>query len=459
MRRTILESALKNWQKEKHPHPILLRGARQVGKTYIAQQFGSENFRNVVYINFEKEPEYKKYFDEKESLEPKFILDRLLLIKGKEVQVGHTLLILDEIQECPRAILALRYFYEDMPGLHIIGAGSLLDFVLKAGKISIPVGRIQYLFMEPMSFNEFLAATNKNRLVEYIENLTLKTKFDELIHEKLLEEVKKYMILGGMPKVLEAYVGSGEQFIQPLQIQNTVALTYKEDFAKYSNITKHKYLEAVFNAVPHMVGTKFKYSHIDKELDGQGLKSALELLFKANVVRKIKRTTGDSLPLEVGASEKHFKIAFIDVGIMQKMLGLNLEIILSGDFHSSAAGSIAEQFVAQELLCQVDPYEERKLYYWSKEKRNDSAEVDFLSRVFQTPIPIEVKAGTTGSLKSLRSFMNKYNSSLGVRVSKHPLSFVDGLLSVPFYAVSQLHRIAKSLTYPHPAISHPEKKI
>lgn len=438
-----IENELKKWHKEDKPHPLLIRGARQVGKSYTIEKFGKENFKEFILINFEHEPELKNIFNE--TLDPQKIFKQIYAYKNKNISIGKTLLFFDEIQECPQAILALRYFYEKAPGLHVIGAGSLLDFTLQSGQISVPVGRIHYLYMQPISFLEYLQAKNREGLIEYIESLGLEQSHNDPIHKELNNEIQTYMLTGGMPEIIDKYIIDEQNIEQIIKIQNAINANYRDDFGKYSKLAQHKHLENLFTGIPKLLGQKFKYSRIDQETPSRDLKAALELLIKAGIVYKIKRANATGLPFEAGASEKHFKINFLDIGLAQNILGLTKEIIIENDFHSIAAGALAEQLVGQEILAYKNFFEEKKLYYWEREDRSSSAEIDYLIAIGNKQIPVEVKAGTTGRLTSLKIFMEKYNAEIGIRISKKTVSFENNILSVPFYAISQIERLVKLL--------------
>ena len=437
-----VEEDLKLWKKKKKPLPILLRGARQVGKSFTVRKFAKNNFDNFCEINFERDEKAKLYF---ENLDVKNIILKLSSFTNTKISKGKTLLFLDEIQQCPKAILALRYFYEDMPGLHVIGAGSLVDFALKSGEYAVPVGRVQYFFMAPMSFSEFLLAANKKAYLDYINNLSFEQKDDSVMHERLLEEFRMYMLLGGMPAVLEDYF-TNQDLLEAFNRQSSILLSYKDDFSKYSKHHQYKYLQSVLLKTPRLIGSKLKYSQIDSDYKSADIKEALILLSRANLIHLVPRTSGAGLPLGAEASDKHFKAIFLDIGLIQKLLSLNNEIINASDFHSIATGALTEQFVGQELLSYINPYDEKKLYFWEREDKSNAAEIDYLHVCDGKIYPIEVKAAKAGRLKSLRIFMETFKSPFGLRISQRELSFEDGILSVPLYAVSNLDRLIREAT-------------
>ncbi len=439
-----IEQVLLNWKKETNRYPLLVRGARQVGKSYSIRKFGEKEFVNLVEINFEQKPQFKECFN---TLEPQKIIEAISLLTQSDIVIGESLLFLDEIQECPEAITALRYFYEQMPGVHIIGAGSLLEFVISSENLRMPVGRIKYLYMRPLSFLEYLEATGDKRARKFIESTDWNNLPSKPVHQHLLSQVKKYSLLGGMPAVVSEYVSSGN-INKCMEIQTLIIQTYRDDFGKYSSRVKHKYMEKIFYAVPKLIGKKFKYSHVDVNMQSRDLNEALQLLEKAGVVYKIKQTSGNGLPLEAESKEKHFKTAFMDIGLMQNICGLNSTIFTTADedFIKINEGAIAEQFTAQELLAYQDCFQPAALFYWAREKRSSNAEVDYVIPHSAKAIPLEVKAGKTGTLKSLHLYLENYKILFGVRVSQHYFQDVQPVVSIPFYAIRMIKVLLKNIS-------------
>ena len=442
MLRTI-QSDLIRWKNTPTRRPLLLRGARQVGKTYAVRQFAEACFDNLVELNFELEPALKSLFG---TLQPADIVRTIALTRNVTITQGRTLLFLDEIQECPQAIMALRYFYEHMPELHVIGAGSLLEFTLRSSGFRMPVGRIQYLVLRPLSFAEFLTAAGEQPLVEEIATLTTTTQLHEIVELKLLKLLRDYLLVGGMPGVVAEYLREPLQTTYQ-QVSSALLQTYRDDFGKYANQGKHLYLQKVLDSAPRLVGQRYKYVNVDHELRSRELKEALLLLVRAGLMHRICATSGAGLPLAAYSKDQLFKILFLDVGLMQHACGLDAAIATASDFLAINAGAVAEQFVGQELLAYSPAYEETALFFWQREQRNSQAEVDYLMSVAGRVIPVEVKAGKTGRLRSLKQFMTDYDCPLGVRISQAPVSFEHGMLSVPLYAIDQLPRLIREVSH------------
>ena len=439
MRRDI-EKELILWKAQKEKYPLIIRGARQVGKSYLVETFGKTHFQNNVVVNLEFQPQLKDCF---KSLDPSEIINKLQLILGVQIKEDNTLLFLDEIQECPQAIMALRYFKEKMPKLPIIAAGSLLEFVMRSPDFKMPVGRVQFLYLEPMSFSEYLDAAGNQNLREFISDVKLTDSIDDVIHKKLLELLRIYIIVGGMPAALTEYLSS-KDLMNCQRIQTALLQTYRSDFGKYAKISQHKYLQKVFDTAPRMAGQRIKYSNIDPDTRSRDLKNALNLLTLAGIVRPIYLTKASGLPLGAQINEQRFKINFLDVGLMQNSCGLQGRLSIEEDFMQINAGSVAEQFVGQELTAYSDRHQQVGLYFWAREKRGSMAEVDYVINIGSDIFPVEVKSGKEGRLKSLRMFIEEKKARLGIRISQDKLSYYDKILSIPLYMIEQMPRIVKS---------------
>jgi predicted AAA+ superfamily ATPase len=432
-----LERELIAWKNTPEHMPLLLRGARQVGKTHLANSFAEAHFENKLVINFEKEDKYKLAF---ETLDPHAILNRLYLQSGNRVTPGKSLLFLDEIQECTQALKALRYFKEEMPELHVIAAGSLLEFALNNENMRMPVGRVESLFLKPMSFYEYLTAIGLQHLRDYLGQVTVTTGIEPLVHHELCEHLRHYFFIGGLPGIVSEYLTSKNlERVQAKQVN--LMQSYRDDFGKYANRTKHQYMQKILKETPGVIGNKFMYSRIDPGIGSREIKDALSYLIKAGLLYNVHHTSASGLPLSAGMQEKHFKIIFLDVGLANSVSQLSPEIFLQKDVMLLNRGVQAEQFAGQELLAYRKPYLQNELFYWDRQKPSSSAEVDYVINVNERIIPIEIKAGKTGSLRSLQLFLNEKNSDLGIRLSLKPLEIDHRIVSVPLYMIHEIPRL------------------
>ena len=435
-----LESELIRWKNTEEHIPLLLRGARQVGKTHLVTSFAKAHFDHIHVINFEKEEKFKLAF---ETLDPNEILNRIYLQSGQRVTPGKSLLFLDEIQECTQALKALRYFKEDMPGLHVIAAGSLLEFALNDEKMRMPVGRVESLFLKPLSFYEYLTALDLQHLRDYLGEATLNTGIDPIVHDELCQHLRHYFFIGGLPDVVNEYVVSRNlERVQAKQL--SLVQSYRDDFAKYASKTKHRYMQKIVQEAPGFIGEKFTYSRIDPDIGSREIKEALRLLIEAGLLYKVHHTNASGLPLSALMNEKHFKIIFLDIGLANSTSQLSTELFLQKDLMLLNRGLQAEQFAGQELLAYRKPYMQSELFYWDRQNPSSSAEVDYVINVSDRIIPIEIKAGKTGSLRSLQLFLTEKKYNLGVCLSLRPLEVNQRIVYVPLYMISEIPRLIKN---------------
>lgn len=437
-----LSKSLEIWKDKEEHLPLLIRGARQVGKTFLIEEFGKTHFEEVCTFNFEQTPSLARCFAD---LDPKKIINTLRLTTQCKIIPGKTLLFLDEIQECPQAILSLRYFKEQLPLLHVIGAGSLLEFAMRDEAFRMPVGRVQFYYLRPLSFQEFLKARGEQNLVEAIQNATPKDPLPLPVHEHLLTRVKEYSLLGGMPAVLKKYLETGN-LQECQQVQQLLIQGYQRDFGKYAKATNHKLLQKVFDKAPGMIGEIIKYSRIDQTVRSRDLKTAIELLTLAGLICPITATNASGLPLNSLMDEKKFKLLYLDVGLVNSLSHLEPETLLAPDLLTVNRGSLAEQLVGQELLASQEDYLPGELYFWHR-AGSSIAEVDYILAINGKILPIEVKAGKTGRLKSMHLFLQEKKASLGIRFSQLPLQQENKLLTLPLYMVGELRRLVAGLGY------------
>jgi predicted AAA+ superfamily ATPase len=435
------EKCLVDWKGRTERHPLLVRGARQTGKSYLVENFGNTYFANTVVANFEFKPALKECFT---TLDPDEIVNKLQLMLGTQIKDEETLLFLDEIQECPQAIVSLRYFKEKRPRLAVIGAGSLLEFALKKENFKMPVGRVEFLYLTPLSFSEFLDAGGNTNLREFLAGLKVTDKVEPPIHQKLIDLLRLYFLLGGMPAVLNEYFSS-KNIVNCQRAQSSILQTFRGDFAKYSKTVQHKYLEKAFDAAPRLVGQRVKYVNIDTEMRSRDLKNALDMLSLAAIIKKVIHSSSSGVPLGAQTDENKFKINFLDVGLVQNACGLAIDINTNKDLLQINAGAVAEQFVGQEICANNDKFQPANLYFWARDTRSSSAEVDYVISTGPAIFPIEVKAGKTGRLRSLKLFMEEKKTRFGIRISQEPLSFYDDILSLPLYMIEHCARFVEEI--------------
>jgi predicted AAA+ superfamily ATPase len=437
MKRTI-EKAFLEWKRDPKRKILLLRGARQVGKTYSIRELG-KTFSRFVEVNFEENPEVKSLFEK--SLNPLEIIEKLAIYFGTAIVPGESLLFFDEIQACPEALKSLRFFYEKIPELHVAAAGSLLELAI-ADLPSFGVGRIESLFMYPLTFAEFTEATGDQKLNSLIAAASPENPLDSIIHEKILARLKIFQIIGGMPEVVKDYLETKDFNRCQKKLDNLVT-SWVDDFAKYKKRSPVLRLQEVFKAIVFQAGSKFKYSSI---ADGNGkteaYKEALAMLIKAGLAYRVCHTSARGLPLGAQINEKKFKILIFDSGIYQRILGLNLSEYIASDLQQLInKGHLAELFVGLELIKSASPYSYPELYYWHREERSSNAEVDFVVQGKSGVVPLEVKSGTKGQMQSLHIFLSERNLSKGIRISTENFSRYDKIIAIPLYAASRAYEI------------------
>ena len=398
MKRTVLQQLLA-WKNQTRRKPLIVRGARQVGKTWSVTDFGRHHFDGSVHIvDLEKRPDYHRIFEA--DLEPKRILSELEVLLNARIVSGKDLLFFDEIQSCQLAIMALRYFYEECPELHVIAAGSLLEFAMQ--DLSFPVGRVQFMNMMPMSFPEFLLATGKDVAAEVV--LSEPKPQPEAVHRMLLDELRRYLFVGGMPECVKANADTGSMR-DAFDVQTELANAYRQDFSKYAPHADKRCLSTVFASVSRSIGQQIKYSHLAEGYTHKTIKKAFDVLCLAQVMRKVPAATPAGLPLGASASARKFKALMVDVGLMQHLCGMPIDIEYAKtnllDIH---LGAVAEQFVGQELLAAG----QEELHYWARSAKSSTAEVDFLIVTDSVICPIEVKSGASGRLRSLHMLLETY---------------------------------------------------
>jgi hypothetical protein len=428
------DSELAKWKAESNHKPLLVRGARQIGKTETIREFG-KTFDNFIEINFEASPRLKALFSD--ELSPATICENIAAIYKTSIVSGKTLLFLDEIQECQEAIASLRFFYEKMPELHLITAGSLLEFALSEMP-TFGVGRIRSMFMYPLSFAEFLAGAGEHLLLDKIREAKPVKPINEALHARLIELVRKFICLGGMPEVIATYVETGDLH-HCQQLLDDLIISIQADFAKYRKKVPVSRLNEVFQAVVFQSGQKFVFAKACAQANHNQVKEALLLLITAGLVIPVIHSSSNGLPLGAGANPQKQKMLVFDTGIFQRIMGLDLEdFLLSKKFDAINKGNLAEQFVGLELTKSESCYQNPSLYYWHREAKNSNAEVDYVINVSQEIVPVEVKAGTKGSMQSLYLFLQEKTLNRGIRISNENFSVYGNIEVYPLYAVEKI---------------------
>lgn len=429
-----IDSELLLWSKEEHRKPLLLRGARQVGKSSAVRELAKQ-FEYFAEVNFESQRQLHTVFSG--DINPRNISNDISLFLNVPIVPGKTLLFFDEIQSCPAAISSLRFFYEQYPELHLIAAGSLLEFAL-SGLPSFGVGRVRSIFMYPFSFYEFLSASGEDLLLKAVKGASPEQPLSDLVHSKLNSLLKKFMIIGGMPEVVSNYV-SGKDLLACQQILDDLLISLQADFSKYKARVPSVLIQEVFSSVVRQSGNRFVYSRAMPETGFRQIKNSLELLIMAGLVIPVSHTSANGLPLGAETDFEKRKMLLLDTGLFQRISGLNIsELLLSDDFKVINRGALAELFAGLELLKSTSCYQQAKLYYWHREARSSNAEVDYLLQKDDTIIPIEIKSGKRGSMQSLFLFLKEKGLELGVRSSMENFSRYDKIEVYPLYALSNM---------------------
>jgi uncharacterized protein len=433
---------LDTWLKGPNRKPLVLRGARQVGKTWIVRDFAKRNMLELIELNLEKSPGYADLFS---INSPQKILKNIEAVLNIKIQPESSCLFLDEIQAAPELFSKLRWFKEDMPELPVIAAGSLLEFAFNKHKHSMPVGRITYLHLEPLSFFEFVLASGNEALHEKMTSFKLNGVVPQTLHIKGMELYKEYCLIGGMPETVHTWF-EGNDLKACVKIQQDLLATFRDDFHKYGGEMDARLLNRILLSVAEQLGNKFVYSMVDSSVKTNIIKNALLMMFQAKLCSKVTHTSGNGLPLGAESNEKFFKALMVDAGLVSAQLGMSSEKLLKPDkMVLSNRGGVAEQFVGQQLRAAQSPLMDPQLYYWQR-TGGRLGEIDYIIQHENQIIPIEVKSGATGAMKSLHQFMAEKKLKLAVRVNANPSLIEDisvrttlgqdvkyRLLSIPLY--------------------------
>lgn len=435
MERNVLEE-LKHWKQSEWRKPLVIQGARQVGKTWIMREFGRREYQHTAYLSFVDTPHAASIFEGGYDVEG--VMQAISLMTGVPVEPGNTLVVLDEIQECERALNALKFLRENAPQYHIMAAGSLLGVAVRQRQMSFPVGQVDFLHLHPLNFREFLAALGEENLVETLENAN--EKLLRVIHGKLVNRLKEYLYVGGMPEVVSIYARSRD-FSEVRRVQLQIIQGYENDFSKYTAPRDVPRIHAVWNSVPIQLARenrKFVYKYLGEGARAREYEMAVEWLILCGLLHRVRRISKPGVPLAAYESPNAFKLYGIDCGLLGAMARLDSRSMVENNaIFEEVKGALTEQFVLQELLSSTD----WKLAYWEPE--NGMAEVDFVAQAGNEVIPIEVKAGVNLRARSLASYRARYEPTVSLRSSLAPLEYNSGLWNIPLYLVSGAEKMLR----------------
>jgi len=458
----LIDSYLSEWASRKAHKPLLLRGARQVGKSTAVRHL-AESFESYVEINFEKQVSYIPLFQTKD-IDVKKIVALISAMAGKRIIPGKTLLFLDEIQACPEAIMTLWFFKEDLPELHVVAAGSLLEFALD-GLPSFGVGRIHSMFLYPMTFDEFLMANGERLLLEARNNASSSQPLPQPLHEKLVGLTRTFLLVGGMPEAVAKWVETHD-YLACQEVQDDIVVSYEDDFPKYRKKIDPTLLRLTMRSAAAQATKKFVYSAVGGGYTSAEVRKALDMLAKAGIVIPVTHTSANGLPLGSEANSSYQKILLLDTGLMLRLLNMATgdiseltEQILTSDVASLVnKGPMAEMLAGLELLHYRTPNIRHEMYYWQRQAKNSQAEVDYITSYRQTVLPIEVKAETQGGMKSLWIFMREKKLQNALRCSLENFGAFDyednetggevrHIQICPLYAISQMDDLLRYLKW------------
>lgn len=457
-----IDSYLSEWASRTSHKPLLLRGARQVGKSTAVRHL-AKSFESFVEINFEKQASYIPLFQVKD-IDVVKIVSQISAMAGKRIEPGKTLLFLDEVQACPEAIMSLWFFKEDLPDLHVVAAGSLLEFVLE-DLSSFGVGRIHSMFMFPMTFDEFLIANGEQLLMDARNNASSSQPLPQPLYEKLVGLTRTFMLVGGMPEAVAKWVETHD-YLACQEVQDDIVVTYEDDFPKYRKKIDPILLRNTMRSVAVQATKKFVYSAVEGNYKAAEVKKALDMLAKAGIVIPVTHSDGNGLPLGSEADKSYQKMLLLDTGLMMRLLNMTTgdiselteQVLTSSITDLVNKGPMAEMLSGLELLHYRTPNIRHEMYYWQRQAKNSQAEVDYLSSYRQTVLPIEVKAETRGGMKSLWMFMREKKLSNAIRCSLENLGAFDyqdpedaGAIRhvqiCPLYNISQMDRILQTFAW------------
>lgn len=430
LERFILKKLIE-WKESKYRKPLILKGARQVGKTYILKMFGKENYKDVAYFNFDHDENLYNLFEN--TKDPKRIIEQLVFLHGKAIEPEKTLIIFDEIQECSNALNSLKYFQEEANEYHIVCAGSLLG--IRLSHTSFPVGKFEFLNMHPMTFKEFLLADKCENLVEYMDSINEINQITDIFYNQLEEKLKAYFIIGGMPEVVSAWVN--EKNIELVNnIQKNILQAYESDFTKHTNDSQANKISLIWNSIPSQLARenkKFLYQVVKEGARAREYEDALNWLNDANLIYKIYNVTKNAFPLKAYTDLSAFKIYMNDVGLLRQMAGLDSSIIAEKDrLFEEFKGAFTENYVLN-MLCNVF---DREINYFTFDRN----EIDFLIQNKNRIIPIEVKSNKSTNNRSLTKYNENNDNEISIRFSNNNLCKDGKIINIPLFMIENIEK-------------------
>ncbi len=431
MKRLLYNNLLK-WKNSKDRKPLILKGVRQCGKTWLLKEFGKNNYENVAYFNFEGNEALQECFSQ--DLDVTRIIEELSILNNKAINPENTLIIFDEIQFCNKALSALKYFYENAPEYHIVCAGSLLGITLSK-PLSFPVGKVDFLDLRPLNFYEFLLANNEKMLIEYLEKNT--TKVNSTFENKLINYLKYYNIVGGMPEAVDKWINT-KDIEQVEKIQDIILNSYELDFAKHAPLSDTPKLNLIWDYIPRELSkenSKFVYGHVKKGARAKDLEDALQWLISAGLCYKVNKIEKPNIPISSYVDMQSFKIYMCDVGLLRRKAKVDASIILSSDntIYTEFKGAMAENYTLLELLS----LNEEVPFYW---KSGNTAEVDFIWQFKDKIIPIEVKSSKNIGSRSLTLYRQKYKPEIALKTSLKNVDVQENIINIPLYLLWNLKK-------------------
>lgn len=432
MKRLAYDDLLK-WKNYESRKPLIIKGARQVGKTWLMKTFGQNEYKKVIYLNFENNVRLKNIFSTDYNIDR--IISALEIESGEKIDSKNTLFIFDEIQEVPKALTSLKYFYEESPHYHVIAAGSLLGTAMHLST-SFPVGKVDFLQLNPMSFYEFLMAMNEKELLELIKNHDW--EMIKIFKTKFIKYLKEYYYIGGMPEVVKKYVET-KDFNEVRNTQKTILITYEHDFSKHAPFEIVPRIRMVWNSIPSQLAKenrKFIYGQLRKGARAKDFEIAIQWLIDAGLILKVNRVNKPNIPLVAYKSQDIFKLFLLDTGLLSAMTDIDIKVLLEGsNIFEEFKGALTEQFVHQQLVTSKDI----NIFYWASETTN--TEIDFIVQVKNKIIPIEVKSSENLKAKSLKFFNQKYKPNLSIRTSTSDYRIDDWLVNIPLFAIQEIENL------------------